>query len=108
MAVTRETLRLMAGIRIRIADGVDAATDDLIRSWARAWKLVEADWEAAIAELQQIQADGGWPPRSQILKAERTQRALEATFEGLQSLSEHAGVTITTAVNEVTEAAAGH
>jgi hypothetical protein len=51
MAVTRETLKLLGGIRIRVADGVDAATDDLVRSWARAWKIVEEDWKAAIEEL---------------------------------------------------------
>jgi SPP1 gp7 family putative phage head morphogenesis protein len=108
MAVTRETLKLLGGIRIRIADGVDAATDDLVRSWARAWKIVEEDWKAAIDELQQMRDDGQWPTRRQILHAERTQRALEATYEGLQGLSDRAGITIAAAVNDVTAAAAGH
>jgi SPP1 gp7 family putative phage head morphogenesis protein len=108
MAVTRETLKLLGGIRIRIAEGVDAATDDLVRSWARAWKLVEEDWKVAIAELQQLRDDGKWPTRTQILRAERTQAALEATYQGLLGLSDRAGITIAAAVNDVTEAASGH
>jgi SPP1 gp7 family putative phage head morphogenesis protein len=106
VAVTRETLRLLGQIRIRVSATVDATTDDLIRSWAYGWQLVVRDWEAAVTELQQI-GDGKWPTRSQVVRAKRAQAALEATFEGLQALTDQAGVTITTGLNDVIDAARG-
>ena len=106
MSTTRETLRLLGAIRIRVNETVDAATDDLIRSWAYAWQLVATDWEAAIAELQQL-GDGTWPTRAQIRRASRAQAALEATYEGLQTLADQAGITITTGISDVVQAASG-
>lgn len=106
MAVTRETLRLLGQIRIRVANTVDATTDDLVRSWAYGWQLVVKDWEAAVTELQAI-GDGKWPTRSQVLRAARAQAALEATFDGLMTLTDQAGITITTGLNDVVDAARG-
>lgn len=106
MAITRETLRLLGQIRIRVNDTVDGATDDLIRSWAYGWQLVVRDWESAVAELQQI-GDGRWPTRRQVLRATRAQAALEATFAGLLTLTDNAGVTIITGLSDVVEAARG-
>lgn len=106
MAVTRETLRLLGQIRIRVANTVDATTDDLVRSWAYGWQLVAGDWEAAVAELQAI-GDGKWPTRAQVLRASRAQAALEATYEGLMALTDTAGVTITTGLTDVVDAARG-
>jgi SPP1 gp7 family putative phage head morphogenesis protein len=108
MATTRETLRLLGQIRIQIADTVDGIIDDLVRSWAYSWNLVLRDWQDAVADLQAASGDKRWPTRSQVLRAERAQRALEATYAGLQRLTEHAGITITAGVSQVTNAAAGH
>jgi len=108
MAVTRETLRLLGQIRIQIANTVDGIVEDLVRSWAYSWNLVLRDWQDAIADLQNAAGDNTWPTRSQVLRAERAQRALEATYAGLQRLGEHAGITITAGVSQVTQAAAGH
>lgn len=106
MAVTRETLKLLGQIRIRVNNTVDAATDDLVRSWAYGWQLVVRDWEAAVAELQQL-GDGKWPTRRQVLRASRAQAALEATFDGLMTLTDQAGVTIITGLSDVVDAARG-
>ncbi len=108
MSVTRETLRLIGAIRIQVADSVNAATDDLIRSWAYAWSQVVDDWEAAIAELEAMRIDGVWPNAVQVLRAERAQKALEATYAGLQSLTENAGVRIMASVTDVVAAAGGN
>lgn len=107
MATTRETLRLLGQIRIQIASTVDAITDDLVRQWAFSWNLVLRDWQDAIADLQLAAGDSRWPTRSQVIRAERAQRALEATYEGLQRLSTHAGVTITAGLGQAVEAASG-
>lgn len=107
MSVTRETLRLLGQIRIQVADTVDAITDDLIRSWAYSWTLVLQDWEDAVADLQAMQADGAWPSRRQIMRAERAQAALEATYRGLTELGDLAGVRIVAGVGPVVQAAQG-
>lgn len=108
MGVGRDTLRIHGGIRIRIADEVDGITDDLVRAWANGWQLVLSDWESAVTDLQHIRDDGRWPTRSQIIHAERVQKALEATFAGLNRLSDLAGVSISYGINNATQAALGH
>jgi len=108
VAVTRETLRLIGQIRIQIGQTVDAATDDLVRSWANAWTLVVDQWEDAIADLQAQSTDGKWPSHSTVMRAEKAQAALAATYESLTKLGEHAGVRIMSGVSDVVEAAQGH
>jgi SPP1 gp7 family putative phage head morphogenesis protein len=108
VAVTRETLKLIGKIRIQVADSVNAATDDLVRAWANAWTLVVDDWTAVVAEVETLRVDGRWPSQSQILRLERAQRALEATYAGLTRLSDQAGVRIIASVSDVLEAAQGH
>lgn len=108
MAVTRETLRLLGKIRIQLADTVNGVTEDLVRSWAYAWTLVAADWEAAVAELETMRVDGRWPSQMQVLRAERAQAALEATYDALIKLNDEAGVRIVASVSDVVEAAQGH
>lgn len=108
MAVTRETLRLLGQIRIQIADTVNGVTEDLVRSWAHAWTQVAADWEAAVAELERLRVDGRWPSQMQVLRAERAQAALEATYDALIRLNDEAGVRIVASVSDVVEAAQGH
>lgn len=108
MAVTRETLKLMGQIRIQIADTVDAVTDDLVRSWAYAWTQVVDDWERAVADLTAASVDGKWPSFTTVIRAERAQAALEATYAGLQSLTDEAGVRIVAGLSDVVEAAQGH
>ncbi|EFQ82713.1 phage protein F-like protein [Aeromicrobium marinum DSM 15272] len=107
MSVTRETLQLVGQIRIQIAESVNSATDDLVRSWAKAWTIVAGDWQAAVNELEALRVDGAWPTASQVMRAERAQEALEATFEGLQGLTDNAGVRIMSSVSDVVSAATG-
>lgn len=105
MAATRETLRLLGQMRIVIDSTVDAATDDLIRAWANGWQLVVRDWEAAAKAVQDIYDAGKVPTISQVLRAERSQRALAATYQGLQELGDHAGVRIIQGLGDVVQAA---
>lgn len=107
MAENRETMRAMAELRVRVSAAVDAATDDLVRSWLYAWTQIVPEWQAAVDELANMRADGRWPTVAQINRAERAQRALEATYAGLIALGDQAGVTITRGLNEVVQAAMG-
>ena len=108
MSSTRETFNLLGQIRVVVDDTVDFVTEELIRSWAYTWTSVLKDWETAVAELQQLSVDGKWPPRRTVLRAERAQKALEATYQGLTSLGETAGVRIIAGLNPAIQAAQGH
>jgi SPP1 gp7 family putative phage head morphogenesis protein len=95
MAVSKRTLRLLAGMRIQIGKNVDAATRELTRAWATAWNEVAPEWQAAIDELIRIGNDGKWPSRAQVLRAERAARALEVTKAALDDLAKTSGITVT-------------
>lgn len=103
MAVSKRTLRLLAGMRIQIDRNVDATTAELARAWATAWNEVAPEWQAAIDELVRMGKDGKWPTRRQVLRAERAARAIEVTREALDELAKTAGVTITKALPDVVD-----
>ncbi len=107
MAVTRRTLRLLDEIRARVDSTVDAATNSLVAAWFEAWQTVLGDWVDAVAEIQAASEDGKWPTRAQLLRMERVQRALDATYAGLERLSDLAGVTIVGTLDDVVAAAGG-
>lgn len=86
MSVNDETLRLLAGMRLRVASHVDAATQDLTFAWGRAWNEVAAEWEAAITDLIAASEDGAWPPAGKVRRARRALRARDATRELLFEL----------------------
>ena len=106
MAINRETLRLLAGMRIDMLAPVDAATQDLVRAWGVAWNELAADWDAALTELVASSKDGAWPARAQIRKAKRVQAALAVTRDALMDLSRDLPVRVTQALPAMTEQAA--
>lgn len=108
MAVTRRTLRLLNAIRIEVDTTVDATTANLIGSWSNAWQTVLGEWTDALDEINAATGDGKWPTRAQINRMKRVQRALDATYEGLERLSDLAGITIAGSLDSVVAAAAGH
>lgn len=105
MAVDRETLRLIAGMRVAIGEDVDDAVDDLTRAWARTWNELQAEWEAAVEDLIAA-GDGRWPTQAQIARATRAQKALAITRAALIDLREYADVRILQAVPDLPEQAA--
>lgn len=95
MAVTRETLRLLDGMRISIGAHVDDVTRNLVGAWARAWDVLAASWSQAINDvLAQIEEGGGWPDQGTIERLDRVQRALAATRAHVLDLGDLAGVTV--------------
>lgn len=101
MAVSKRTLRLLAGMRIQIGKTVDAATEEVARAWGAAWNEVAPEWQAAIDELIRMGNDGKWPTRMQVLRAERAARALEVTKAALDDLATNSGVTVTRTLPDV-------
>ncbi len=105
MAVTDRTIAAMRTARIRLDRTVDAATRDLAQAWSVAWDEIVTDWSAAIDDLIAASATG-WPSRSQVLRAKRAQKALDAAADALDSLANQAGVRILRDVSALADDAA--
>lgn len=106
LAVDRSTLRLLAGMRIALNTTVDDTVRALVVAWARAWDELAPAWDTALTDLITATADGGWPTRAQILRAERALRALDLTRDALEQVVSQAGGTILQALPDLTADAA--
>jgi len=106
MATNREVLRLLHSMRVEVDATVDATTRLLVRGWATAWDELAREWEGALTDLVKASTDGAWPSRSQIVRAERAMRALDATRARLDVLSTQSGVSIMQGMPDMTAAAA--
>lgn len=106
MAITRDTLRLLDGMRISFSEPVDAASERILLAWAAAWNEIAAEWDAAIADLIAANDDGAWPSRRQISRAKRAQKALQVTRTALFRLVDDLPVTVTQALPAMTKDAA--
>ena len=91
MTATREALRQAAAMRVEVDKTVDQATRDLVQAWSGAWAEVTDEWTLALDELTTA---GEWPPRTQVFRAKRAQRALQATSDALEDLASTSGVRI--------------
>ena len=78
-------------MRVEVSKTVDKATRDLVQAWSGAWAEVADEWSTALDELT---AAGEWPTRTQVFRAKRAQRALNATVEALEGLASTSGVRI--------------
>jgi len=98
MAVTADTLRIVADLRTRLERMTDAQTLALTRAWVEAYATLAPDFQAAITELV---AAGGTVPRSVVAKNIRLRDALQASRAMLDEL---ARTTETVVVNDVGQA----
>lgn len=105
MAIAPETLNLVGQMRVSIGARTNAATADIARAWATAWTELQPEWSAAIDDLIANSANGKWPTRAQIARAERAQAALVATRVALVDLNRRAGITITEQLPQLTDEA---
>lgn len=94
MATNRDVLELLDGLKVSLNAHLEAYDQALLRSWARAWTEVAAEWEAALDDLVAASTDGGWPSRTQIFRAERAKRALAVTRENLVDLARQMQVSV--------------
>lgn len=89
MAITHETLRLVAEMRAAVDQMADSTHRSLTGAWVRAWDQLAFDFTLALDELLAIRADR-WPTRAQIQRANRAQWALETTQRALERLAAQA------------------
>lgn len=107
MAVSRETLRLVNGLRIAILAALDATDEAILRAWGNAWNELAHEWDSAISELVASSKDGRWPSAAQIHRAQRIQNALKLTRDALLDLARDLPVTVSEQLPAFTKDAAG-
>ena len=100
MAVTAETLRIVADLRARLERMTDAQTLALTRAWVDAWDVLGPQFQLALLELMAQSADGA-VSRSVVAKNIRLRDALQATRAMLDTL---ASQTETVVVNDIAAA----
>lgn len=106
MAAGRETLRLLAGMRVALNHTVDAQVRVTVKAWATAWNELSMAWDAAVADLIAASVDGAWPSRAQVWRAERALKALDATRVALEQLVTDAGGRMVQVLPDLTTQAA--
>lgn len=105
MALTADALDVHAAFQFELDQMVDSALRDLAEAWERAWAEVEDEFRDAIADLQSLDPDTGWPSRAAVLRAERAQKALQITSDRIWELSQVAGARIVADLQSLADAA---
>ena len=95
MGVSRDTLRLVHGLRIDMLAVLDAADERIVRAWGAAWNEIASEWENAVADLVGKSKDGQWPSRAVVAREQRARNALKVTREALLDLAKDLPVTVT-------------
>jgi SPP1 gp7 family putative phage head morphogenesis protein len=103
VSINEESLRLLTELRVTVQGVVDDETRALIRGWARAWDQIAAEWEAAVAEVQRLVADGQQVHAGAVRRLERAQRAAQAAHREILTLVERSGARITNAAGEIVD-----
>lgn len=106
MAVNPKTQRIAANQRAALNRVVNQTTRSLTAAWEQAWATVSAEWVAALTELAAAGEDGRWPTYTQVVRAERAQRALDMTTKLLNDLAAEGAATVSATLPEVSQKAA--
>lgn len=108
MAVTAETLRIVANLRTRLERMTDVQTLALTRAWVDAWDVLAPEFQTALVELM-AQAKDGTVSRSVVAKNIRLRDALRSTRAMLDTLAAQAGTVVVNDVGAaVLDAVDGH
>ncbi|MFF5791122.1 phage minor head protein [Paeniglutamicibacter sp. NPDC012692] len=99
MAVTDETLKLIADTRRTLAKLTDEQARALVAQWVAAWDELLPEYEASIAELVEDSVNGK-VSRAKVRANSRLKQALEVTRANLDGLQDAANKTITTDLPE--------
>lgn len=102
MSITADTLAKARSLRVVLDKTVDATTRDLVKAWSGAWHEIADEWASAVDELVQL-GDGDWPTQTQVLRAKRAQKAMQAAREALDDLAKTSGVRILRDVSQLAE-----
>lgn len=108
MAVTADTLRVVADLRTKLERMTDAQTLALTRAWVDAWDVLAPQFQLALLELMAQAADGS-VSRSVVAKNIRLRDALQATRQMLDTLATQTETVVTNDVSTaVLDAVDGH
>ncbi|MGN7250059.1 phage minor head protein [Arthrobacter sp. SAFR-014] len=108
MAVTADTLRVVADLRTKLERMTDAQTLALTRAWVDAWDVLAPSFQLALLELMAQAADGA-VSRSVVAKNIRLRDALQATRQMLDTLATQTETVVTNDVSTaVLDAVDGH
>lgn len=107
MAISRNTLRLLASLRVTVGSEADGATRAITAGWVRAWDELHAAWRATVDDLvAEAARTGRWPARWELARMHRLQTMLDASTEALATLAKRAGVSVTDAAGRAIQATA--
>lgn len=108
MAITHETLRVVADIRRGLDNMTRAQTYALTKAWVEAWDVLAPDFTDALVELMAGAADGR-VSQAVVARSSRLRDALQATRAVLDELSATTEGVITNDISTaVLDAADGH
>lgn len=99
MAVTEETLRVIADMRRQLDVMTQAQTTALVRAWVEAWDALRPDFELAVAELLAAAKDGR-VTASMAARNIRLRDALQLARSMLDELAAQTRVQVTTDVGQ--------
>jgi hypothetical protein len=109
VAVTAETLRLLADLRNTVGTEADNAVRGLTAAWVKGWTGLAARWQAALTDVLALQSElQRWPSPWQLTRLEQVQRAMLATERTLTDLGAQTTADIATAAGNATDATAQH
>lgn len=105
MAITQETLRLVAEMRAEVDRLADGVTRRLTAAWVRAWDALVWEVTDAVQDLAQLGENGRWPTRAQVERSARARRALDVVRQALERLAVEANVGISSAAADAADIA---
>ncbi|WP_431935813.1 Hint domain-containing protein [Micromonospora sp. RP3T] len=107
MAVSRRTLWLLRALRVQVGAQADDTVRRLTEAWVRAWDLLDAEWQAAMAEVVAAYVTAGrWPAPWQLARIDRLAAAQQQTATALAALTATANTTTAAGAVEVVAATA--
>lgn len=108
MAVTADTLRVVADLRTRLERLTDSQTLALTRAWVDAWDVLAPEFQTALVELM-AQASDGSVSKATVAKNVRLRDALQAARAVLDTLATQTQTVVTNDVSTaVLDAVDGH
>jgi hypothetical protein len=87
VAITADTLRLVAELRATLAAITDARTRVTVGAWVRGWDTIAAEVHAGITDLLTQVDHGRWPSRAAVLRTTRLIRVLDLARIQLEHLA---------------------
>lgn len=103
MSINDESLRILTDLQVTVTDVTDTETRALVRSWARAWDQIAAEWEAAISEVLALQAEGQIITGATARRLERARQAVRAAHTQILTLVEASAARVTNAAGELVD-----